>query len=171
MAIGRSPDKERVYVLREDQELPSDQQTRWFYRALTVGDMEEVQSAAIESRMPVRRRGFRDKKGEQEQRTVYKSTESTILRKGLVRVENFKDEDGNPVVWNPEAGKDAQLKFLSYLTADQRAELSDVITGDTDLAKEERGNSRWAHSSTAASGDGNVRTMAANAPDASSSTH
>lgn len=148
MAIGLNPEKERVFLLKEDRELPVDQQTRWFFKLLRYDAYVRSQDGLVE---------FRGDPKTDDQRTIVLSgsQESTILCEGLIRCENFRDEDGTELQVPEGRDKNNKMKFLSYLKPAWRRELAQAILGDSDLgeAKEKPSNSQ--------SGSADIGTVAA----------
>jgi hypothetical protein len=132
MATGMNPDKERVYVLKEDMDLPTEQQTRFIYKTLTAGAYYRSMDSLVE---------FRGGGDGGEQRTIIQSgsQERQILLDGLVRVENLKDEDGRELQYPPK-GADLKLNFLSFLRPRWRREIANAILADTRLDEKEERN-------------------------------
>src|SRR5512135_1390298 len=109
MARGRNPLKERTHILKCDQDLPSPQQTRWVYRTLPYDTYVKTQDGLIE---------FRGNPNGKDARTGIStgSQERDALLAGLVRVENYADEDGHERHWPQGKGTavyDERMAFLS----------------------------------------------------------
>ena len=130
MARGMNPDKERVFVLKDDAELATEQQSRFFYKTLNAGAYYKNMDALVE---------FRGGGDEQRTLVLSGSQERSILLDGLVRVENFYDEEGKLLQF-PEKGTDLKMNFLSYLRPRWRREIAQAILADSQLDEKEERN-------------------------------
>lgn len=134
MAIGLNPDKERIYVLEDDRELAEDQRTRWVYKLLSYPAYMSAQDNLVQFQSQKVARGQ-----DSETRTLVLSgtQEKNTLINGLIRVENFFDEDGQ-LLHYPEAGTEAKVQWLSKVKPRWRAELAKAILGESDLEEADR---------------------------------
>jgi len=134
MAIGLNPDRERTYILEDDRELPEDQHTRWIYKLLSYPAYMTAQDNLIQFESQKVTKGQVP-----ETRTLVLSgtQEKNTLINGLIRVENFFDEDGR-LLHYPEAGTEAKVQWLSHLKPRWRAELAKAILSDSDLEESDR---------------------------------
>jgi hypothetical protein len=142
MAVGRSPDKEREYVLKEDRELPREQQTRIGYRLLDCDGYYDAIDDLVEIRDD--EASAKKKRGEERSSTTklrQGTNERDTLLNNITRLDNFKDEDGNDVLWPAKTDRKGRIKALSYFSAKQRREIAKVIQGDSQMSEDERGNS------------------------------
>jgi len=139
MARGRNPLKERTYILKTDRELATDQQSKFIYRTLPYETYTRTQDALIE---------FRGNPQSTDARTAIASgsQERDALLDGLMRVENYFDEDGTPWAW-PEGSnaktRQERMQFLSTLLPEWRRELFQAILGDTEPTKEDEEDLRF----------------------------
>jgi hypothetical protein len=133
MAVVRVFGKEYSYVLKEERMLPKREQTVWWYG---VADLETqyAMSEVIEFEGdPSQSEGLR---------TIYRPdrrAEAEVIRSCLHRVENLKDEEGNPVEWLKD-NKKQQDEFLAVLPPAWRSELAAVFRAASRLAEDELKN-------------------------------
>jgi len=124
MAIAVDPHRSVRYVLKEDRELPEDQQTVFLLRALSAREL-----AQVEDGMSVVTPGgdVRIATGSQSLRT---------LDLGLTGWENFLTPDGKLVPFDGNA----KASNWDYLRPSWRRELSNAILDQTRLTEAERKN-------------------------------
>jgi hypothetical protein len=130
MAVVRALKKEYEYVLKEDRKLEPKDQTVWVHKMADL-DLQNRGSDSIEF--------IGDTSGDPE-KLVTKVTANArittdIIRGCLIRVENLKDENGDPVDW-PKAHQ-PQLEFLSRLKPSWRSELATAFRNAGILSEEE----------------------------------
>lgn len=128
MPIALDPKRIERYVLKCDRELPVEKQTVWLLRPLKVREMAAVKNEAL----------VMDQKT-QELRSHSGTSELTIVQRGLVGVENFKDADGVDVKFLLSGGVVADA-FLDRLANDWRVELSNAISRLSEVLESDRGN-------------------------------
>lgn len=128
MPIALDPKRVERYVLKCDREQPPEKQTVWLIRPLRVREMASVKNEAL----------VMDQKT-QELRSHSGTSELTIVRTGLVGVENFRDQDGVDVKFLLSNGVVADA-FLDRLANDWRVELSNAISKLSEVSESDRGN-------------------------------
>ena len=131
MPIALDPRATFDYVLKEDRELPEEQQTVFELRPLTVSEEARVADSMIAS-VP----------GQDEMSIKSGSYQLQILRCGLRGWRNFKNAKGADVAFDVTKGNhrhvtDDSLDRLSYAN---RNELTNAITEHSAVSEEE-GNS------------------------------
>jgi hypothetical protein len=132
MAIALNPDKEQLYILEEDRELPEEEQTRWFIRTLNAVQYYRAQDNVIELHATGRANDRETKT-----RILSGTQEMNALIDGIAGVENFKDEHGVDQNW-PDRPNDAKRTFLSKLRPRWRRELAQAILGDSEVDEDDR---------------------------------
>jgi len=136
---GRNPLKERTHVLKPDRENPASEQIRWIYRTLPYDTYVRTQDGLVE---------FKGNPTATDTRTSIStgSQEKEALLAGIVRVENYFDEDGQQRHWPVGKGANVyaeRMDFLSTMHPDWRRELFQVILGDTEPTKEDEADLRF----------------------------
>lgn len=139
MARGLNPRKERFLVLECDKNLPAEEQSRFYYRLLDYGQFTDAQDNLVE--------WVESEDGAKNKTRVLNGTqERTVLLAGLIRFENFCDEDGNEIVYpaeqsNAETVKKAKLEALTALRPEWRKELARAILNAARPTEKQKGES------------------------------
>ena len=120
---GFDPQTPYNYVVTDEQELPSEQQTTFKLKNLTVREMERLKNSLF------RKQGS-GKKAKEE--LLLGSQERQSLEMGLVGWENFLDQEGNPI--------DFQTANIDWIPAKARAEIALEIRGESELSEDEEKN-------------------------------
>lgn len=136
MATGLSLTRERVHVLDVDKDEPKEKQTRWFFRPLEYSVNVRVKDGLIEFK------GAGRGDDNQTRTSILSGTqEREILVNGLVRVENYFDEDGVELHWPEGRGQtvfEQRMRFISTMRDAWRRELAEAINEATSpTAKDE----------------------------------
>jgi hypothetical protein len=130
MAVVRALKKEYEYVLKEDRNLEPKDQTVWVHKMADL-DLQNRGSDSIEF--------IGDTSGDPE-KLVTKVTANArltteIIRGCLIRVENFRDDNGEIIDW-PKSNQ-PQLVFLARLKSAWRSELATAFRNAGTLSEEE----------------------------------
>jgi len=140
MVMAITPDEEYRYILECDRDLPPEKQTVFILRPLSYSEYTQIEDNVIESVSEVRR-GYRQKKNDEfKMRILSGSQEKRILCSGIKRIENFKDKNGNEIIWDFHAKDNEKMKILSMLRPANRRELANAITEASYLDEDEQGN-------------------------------
>lgn len=156
MARALNPDREIGFVLKEDRELAPAEQTVWYFRTLSAADHARIQDAAVLVEQDAPQKGFRNATTATRTRILSGSQPLEVLLAGLVRVDNFLDDQGRAIPYPGDGKKEAKLAFLSRLKPAWRREIADAISGETELSEEEEGNSASPSGSQAPGTAGNA---------------
>lgn len=130
MPIALDPKSTFSYVLRDDRELPKEQQTVFELRGLTVAEEASVTDSMILAH------------GGVEELSVRAGTHAlTVLRFGLKGWSNFKNADGADVAFEVEKGHPRHITdtCLDRLAPKHRQELMQAIL-DRGTVTEDEGN-------------------------------
>lgn len=130
MPIALDPKSTFPYVLKDDRELPKEQQTVFQLRGLTVSEEATVTDSMILAH------------GGVEELSVRAGTHQlTVLRYGLKGWSNFKNADGADVAFEVEKGHPRCVTdaCLDRLLPKYRAELSSAIL-ERGVITEDEGN-------------------------------
>ncbi|MGB0685828.1 MAG: hypothetical protein ACPGQD_06575 [Planctomycetota bacterium] len=134
MARAVTPQDRYRYVLKADRELPEEEQTVWWFRALTAKETAKLEDLLGYNRST------------DEVRLNLGTTLANTLKAGLVDCENLLDEEG-AVVEFERSEKTLNLlgenlkglvtdRFLGRIHPEDRKELADAIHSGAYLRKE-----------------------------------
>lgn len=128
MAIAVDPARTFDYVLQCDRELPKEQQTVFQLKVLTAKELAQIEDNAVVI--------------DKEEKIAVNSGSTVLktLRVGLQAWENFKDANGNPVMFQRKAGIVCYENF-DRLRPEWRRELANAITEQTRLTEDQVKNS------------------------------
>lgn len=130
MAVVRALKKEYEYVLKEDRKLEPKDQTVWVHKMADL-DLQNRGSDTVEI--------IGDTSGDPDKLrtkvTANAKITIDIIRGCLIRVENFRDDNGDAIDW-PKASQ-PQLVFLARLKPAWRSELATAFRNAGTLSEEE----------------------------------
>lgn len=129
MPIAVDPEKTFDYILKRERSLPIEQQTIFHLKVLTARELAGIEDNV--SRINTADGSMTVKTG---------STILDTLKKGLRGWENFKDAQGNAVLYRENNGVPRDDNFDRLLPADRR-ELANAITEQNRLTEEQIKNS------------------------------
>lgn len=136
MATAVDPSAVYTYVLKEDRELPREEQTKFKLRSLSAGEQAKVKDSTA---------GWENETGRMQMNSG--TVELMALRFGLVGWEGFRDASGNEVEFDGTKRKVNGVSImqpsdaaLSRLAPRHRMELAEQITNHGSLTPDEVGN-------------------------------
>ena len=115
MPIALDPRRETKYVLACDRELPTEKQTKFFIRPLTIRQHAEWQDSIMNYDAETK-----------EVKTNYYSNILTLLRFGLIGCSDFFDSEGREVRFAMRNGQVSD-EFLERLSPEHRYEIATAI--------------------------------------------
>lgn len=124
MAIAVDPNRTFDYVLKEDRDLPPEQQTVFKLKVLSARELARLEDSV----------SVMDKDGNWQVKVGTKTLE--ILSCGLRRWDNFRDRNGNLITFVGSMDDN-----FDRLRPEWRRELADAITEQANLSEDERKNS------------------------------
>lgn len=137
MARAIDPRKPYVYISRDDRMQGTQEQTKWMLKPLTASERAQVEDVLV---------NYVPGKDAMQLRTG--SQIITVLRLGLVGVQNFIGADGKPVEFKrknlgTEAAPQWEVadEFIDLIAPALRRELANEITENASLSEADRGNS------------------------------
>ena len=132
MPIAIDPKATIDYVLKCDEGKPTEDQTVYELRWLTVSELAQLEDGTLTSQM--------DADGKPEFRVLSGSVQVKALVLGLVGWRNFKDREGNEIKFKRRSDKCAK-ENLDFLHPSWRRELSEAITEMNEVTEEDEKNS------------------------------
>ncbi|MBI5427542.1 MAG: hypothetical protein HZA02_04595 [Nitrospinae bacterium] len=132
MAIAVNPNEKIRYILKGDRDLPVERQTVFLLKPLRAKDAARMQDGAAEIDIG---------KGRADSTMRIMSGTQTLeaLRSGLAGWENFKNAQGEEVVWRENNGE-PRPEMFDLIAAKDRRELAERIIEGRDLPDESAKN-------------------------------
>lgn len=121
--LGFDPNATRGYVVKDEQELPTEEQTVFQLKNLTVRQTEILKNSIFS-------KSGHGKKAEE--RLMLGTQERQALEMGLVGWDNFNDQSGNMIIFSKEN--------LDFIPAKYRSEIAAEIRGENELTEGEEKN-------------------------------
>lgn len=125
---------ERAYILKEERDLPTEEQTIFYLRPLKYKEREDLSNNSITSLvntsgpMNDRQAMMRHNIGTQAR---------MCIDKGLVRVENLKDHEGKDLAYTSDMPARARENVLDLMPPSMTQELADEIQKLSGLTKDD----------------------------------
>lgn len=129
MPIALDPKQTFDYVVKDDRDLPPEEQTVWHLRCLTIAE----ESALADNQ-------YSANAGSGEIMLKNGSYQVGILRRGVEGVSNFKDANGNEQAVSKAGNGLVPLHFFDLLSTKHREEIATAILTRGEI-KEKEGNS------------------------------
>ena len=126
------------YVLKSDREAPEAERSIFHIRPLRWKERSEVQDGVLVTEINMS--GPKNQVGKGIMRHLSGTTSRTAIEKGLVKIENLRDAEGNLVKYEEDSTATHKEKVLDSIPPDWTKELSDEILKMSGLSKEEEKN-------------------------------
>ena len=127
-----------VYVLKSEREVSEEEQTKWYLRPLKWRERADIQDGMFVTEINML--GHKDKKRQGLMRHLSGTQARVAIEKGLVKVENLQDHEGNEAKFGIAMNPSQKEPVLDLLPPQITKEIAEEILRMSGLLEEEEKN-------------------------------